>query len=184
MVKNPPANAGDTRDLGSIPELGRSPGGGCGSPLQYSCGENPTYRWAWRAIVHMAAESDMTEATEHARIHTVRPKTTPFNKLSYINILAQVHFMWNIVHRNMFVIIKSQKQPQCQWVTDRLNILYSTGLWKRIMSIYSYWYRIVSNSVFFCEEKKKTRDTGRMDLSLATKATKKNSRSLGMSWFS
>ena len=41
MVKNPPSNAGDKRDTGSIPGLGRSPGGGHGNPLQYSCLENP-----------------------------------------------------------------------------------------------------------------------------------------------
>ena len=41
MVKNPPANAGDIRDVGSIPGLGRSPGAGHGNPLQYSCLENP-----------------------------------------------------------------------------------------------------------------------------------------------
>ena len=41
MVKNPSANAGDVRDVGSIPGLGRSPGGGHGNPLQYSCLENP-----------------------------------------------------------------------------------------------------------------------------------------------
>ena len=40
VVKNPPANAGDTRDMGSIPVSGRSPGGGHGNPLQYSCLEN------------------------------------------------------------------------------------------------------------------------------------------------
>ena len=41
VVKNPPANAGDIRDMGSIPGLGRSPGGRYGNPLQYSCLENP-----------------------------------------------------------------------------------------------------------------------------------------------
>ena len=41
MVKNPPAKVGDIRDTGSIPGLGRSPGGGHGNPLQYSCLENP-----------------------------------------------------------------------------------------------------------------------------------------------
>ena len=41
MVKNPPANAGDTGDMGSIPGLGRSPGGGHGGPFQYSCLLNP-----------------------------------------------------------------------------------------------------------------------------------------------
>ena len=47
MVKNPPANAEDIRDEGSIPGLGRSPGGGHGNPLQYSCLENPMDRGAW-----------------------------------------------------------------------------------------------------------------------------------------
>ena len=42
VVKNPPASAGDIRDAGLIPVSGRSPGGGYGNPLQYSCLENPT----------------------------------------------------------------------------------------------------------------------------------------------
>ena len=52
MVKNPPDNARDVRDSGSIPGLGRSPGGGHGNPLQYSCQENPMDRGAWWATVH------------------------------------------------------------------------------------------------------------------------------------
>ena len=52
MVKNPPANAGEVRDEGSIPGSGRSPGEGNGNPLQYSCLENPMDRGAWRATVH------------------------------------------------------------------------------------------------------------------------------------
>ena len=51
MVKNPPANAGDIRDEGMIPGLGRSPGRGHGNPLQYSCLENPKERGAWQATV-------------------------------------------------------------------------------------------------------------------------------------
>jgi len=50
------ANAGDIRDTGSIPGLGRSPGGGHGNPLQYSCLENPMDRGAWRATVHRVAK--------------------------------------------------------------------------------------------------------------------------------
>ena len=52
MVKNPPVNAGDVRDVGSIPESERSPGGQHGNPLQYSCLENPMDRGAWWATVH------------------------------------------------------------------------------------------------------------------------------------
>ena len=50
--KNPPANAGDTIDAGSIPGSGRSPGVGNGNPLQYSCLKNPMNREAWQATVH------------------------------------------------------------------------------------------------------------------------------------
>ena len=50
--KTLPANAGDARDTGSIPGLGRSPGGGHGNPLQYSCLEKPMDRGAWEATVH------------------------------------------------------------------------------------------------------------------------------------
>jgi len=50
--KNPPANAGDVRDAGSLPESGRSPGGGNGNLLQDSCQENPMDRGAWWATVH------------------------------------------------------------------------------------------------------------------------------------
>ena len=55
--KNMPANAGDKRDTSSILGLGRSPGGGHGNPLQYSCLENPMDRGAWRATVHGVAKS-------------------------------------------------------------------------------------------------------------------------------
>ena len=57
VVKNPTASAGDVRDSGLIPRLGRSPGGGPGNPLQYSCLENPTDRGAWRATVHEVSKS-------------------------------------------------------------------------------------------------------------------------------
>ena len=61
VVKNPPATSGDIRDMGSIPESGRSPGGGHGNSLQYSCLKNPMDRGVWQATVHWVAESDMTE---------------------------------------------------------------------------------------------------------------------------
>ena len=57
VVKNLPANAGDLRDMGSIPGLGRSPGEGHGNPLQYSCLENPMDRGAWQATVHGVTKS-------------------------------------------------------------------------------------------------------------------------------
>ena len=64
MVKNLPADAGDIRDVGSVSGLGRSPGGGNGNPLQYSCLENLVDRGVWLATVRgVTKESDMTETT-------------------------------------------------------------------------------------------------------------------------
>ena len=63
VVKNPPVNAGDIRDVGSLPGSGRSPGEGHSNPLQYSCLENPTDRGAWWATVHGVAELNTTEVT-------------------------------------------------------------------------------------------------------------------------
>ena len=56
-VKNLPTNAGDIRDVGLIPGLGRSPGGGHGNTPQYSQLENPMDRGAWRATVHGVTKS-------------------------------------------------------------------------------------------------------------------------------
>ena len=63
VVKNLRANAGDVKDAGSIPGLGRSPGGENGNPFRYSCLENPMDRGAWKATVPGAVESDMTDMT-------------------------------------------------------------------------------------------------------------------------
>ena len=59
LVKNPPANAGDKRDTGSIPGSGRSPGGGHGNPPQGSCLENTMDRGAWWKIIpRLSKESE------------------------------------------------------------------------------------------------------------------------------
>ena len=64
VTKNPLASAGDVRDMDSIPGLGRSPGGGDGYLLQYSCLENSMDRGAWQTRVHRVTKSqDMTEVT-------------------------------------------------------------------------------------------------------------------------
>ena len=59
VVKNLPANAGDTRDAGLIPGSGRFPGEGNGNPLQYSCLESSMDRGAWWAAVHGVAGNQM-----------------------------------------------------------------------------------------------------------------------------
>ena len=68
VVKNLPANAGDTRDTGLIPESGRSPGEGNSNSLWYSCLENSMDRWAWRATVHGVMKS-RTRLSAHTHTH-------------------------------------------------------------------------------------------------------------------
>ena len=64
VVKSLPANAGDPRGTVSIPGLGRSPGGGNGNALQYSCLGNPMDRGTWQATVHgVTKDLDMTDHT-------------------------------------------------------------------------------------------------------------------------
>ena len=70
VVKNPPANARDTRDAGSIPGLGRSPGVGNDNPLQYSCLGNLMDRGAWLATVHGVARVGHNLATKQQQFDT------------------------------------------------------------------------------------------------------------------
>ena len=78
MVKILLANAGDIRDMGSISGSGRSPGGGLGSPFQYSCLENPMNRGAWWIIVHRVAHSrtHLKQLSMHARMVDSFPRST------------------------------------------------------------------------------------------------------------
>ena len=70
VIKNLPANAGDVRDVGSIPGLGRSPAGGHGNPLQYSCLKNPMDRGARWAAVHgvIKSQTQLKRLSMHALI--------------------------------------------------------------------------------------------------------------------
>ena len=83
VVKNPSTNAGDVRDVDSIPGSERSPGGGHSNPFQYSCLENPMDRRAWWAIVYRVAKSqtplkqfstaqhDTSESYHNSYVHTI-----------------------------------------------------------------------------------------------------------------
>ena len=82
VVKNLPVNAGDLRDAGSIPGLGRSPGEQHGNPLQYSHLENPMDRRAWRATVHRVTESQrwLKQLSMHAHEPETHPSSDGTNK--------------------------------------------------------------------------------------------------------
>ena len=71
VVKNPPSNAGDIRDWSSTPGLGRSPRGGHGNLLQYSCLENPMDRGGWRAIVNRVTKNQHYWVTSVQFSHSV-----------------------------------------------------------------------------------------------------------------
>ena len=82
VVRNPPANVGDIRDVGSVSGSGRSPGEGHGNPLQYFCLENPMNRGAWWATVHgEAKESDTTEmtASTYSGVHAKMAEMSNYN---------------------------------------------------------------------------------------------------------
>ena len=83
VVKNLPASAGDIRDVGSIPGLGRSPAGGHDNPLYYTCLENPMDRGAWWAAVHRVTESQ----TRLKRLST----HTQWEKMTQERLLPQPH---------------------------------------------------------------------------------------------
>ena len=82
MVKNLPANAGNVRDVGSIPGLGRSLEGGHGNPFQYSCLENPMDRGAWQATVPRVAmsQTQLNQLSTHTSILLMT-----FNVTHYFN---------------------------------------------------------------------------------------------------
>ena len=97
VVENPPANTGDVRDLDLTPGSGRSPGGGHGNPLQYSCLENPMDRRAWWATVHGVAKSWtwLTRLSTHACMHAPEPKHLTIIEIFGITVLCPV---WSLVN--------------------------------------------------------------------------------------
>ena len=107
VVKSFPADTGDMGDTSSIPGSGRSPGGGCGNPLQYSCLENPMDTGAWWATIHGVTESNTTEqltlplplslwaksVTDVGKIHSkppnkiqIDPQIEPFPRINQYSI--------------------------------------------------------------------------------------------------
>ena len=82
MIRNLPANAGAAGDTGSIPMLGKSPGGGNGNPLHYFCLENPMDRGAWQATIHEVTKNQ-TQLKAHMRAQIMS------NTVQYVRFLAK-----------------------------------------------------------------------------------------------
>ena len=89
VVKNLPANAGDIRDMGLIPGLGKSPGKGHGNPHQYSCQENPMDRGAWRATVLGVSKrwTRLKQLSTHTHTHTPVSTTTIPDSKHTVNVV-------------------------------------------------------------------------------------------------
>ena len=95
VVENQAANTGHIGDLGSIPGSGRSPGGGHGNPLQYSCLENSMDRGAWRATVHRVTESDTTQHAHRLLLWSAGSKPSGFRSCGARAYLPRG--MWNFL---------------------------------------------------------------------------------------
>ena len=111
MVKNPPANAGDARQVGSIPGSGRSPGEGNGNPLQYFRLGNLMDRGAWPATVHGVAKRQTWQSMHGCREGTHHPRQTS---------LALVE----VKHVQQWTDIKDQLKwlPSCQFIPTNIQV--------------------------------------------------------------
>ena len=122
LVENPPANAGDVKDMGSIPGSGRSPGEGNGNPLQYSCLENPMDRGAWRATIHRVAMS----RTRLKRLNTWHACTlwvcSPLilTTAPWTGIILSIFYLEN---RGFPILIRSTARMETQACLQRLSSL-------------------------------------------------------------
>ena len=109
VIKNLFANAGDLRDVDSVPRSGRSLGGGHGYQLQYSCLQNPMDRGAWWITIHRVAKGQTqlkwfsTHAHTHARAHT-HTHTHLINILCILSVgIICSSYLWYLVQGNLHI---------------------------------------------------------------------------------
>ena len=130
VIKNLPANAGDIRDMGSIPGLGRSPGGGHGNPLQYSGLENPSDRGAWRVAVHRVTKS--WTLLKRLRTHNLDEKSVQYwlplaGTSKGLGVLASIFLLWR---KALFAPGLARETPLSTFLTEDWGIL-TLILWSR-----------------------------------------------------
>ena len=128
VVKNMPANAGGTGNMGSVPGLGKSPGEGNGNPLQYSCLENPMDREAWWATVHGVSKSQIRLSLHAMKkkeftYHTIHP----FKGYNSIVLRSQSCTSKNTVNFRMF-LLPSKQTPYFLAFTPSLPFSYSPDI--------------------------------------------------------
>ena len=129
MVKNLAVNAGDTRQVGSIPGLGSSPREENGSPLQYSCLKNPMDRGAWWAKVCGVTESDTTEITHvHTHTHPNRYiQTHMHSSIHHLSSPLSIHpcihmFSYPCIHACILLCIHSSTYANIQNIYTSIHI--------------------------------------------------------------
>ena len=115
---NPPTNLGDIQDKGSIPGSGRSPGGGHGNPLQYSCLENPMDRAAWQATVHRVANSRTW--LKQLRMHTHKRKSNQ-SMVKEINSDFSLEGCWSWNSNTLATWCEEPTHWKRSWCWERLR---------------------------------------------------------------
>ena len=133
VVKNPPVNAGDTRDVGSVSGLGRSPGRGNGNPLQYSCLENPMHRGAWQVIVHGIAKSRtwLSDWAQHTSMYNLGKWKLYYHQVKYFGIYLNA-LLYNPTQIKMTSLSKCHPRvtyisAQEKWSHKKETPCYSSG---------------------------------------------------------
>ena len=130
VIKNLPANAGDVRDAGSIPELERFPGGGHGNPLQYSCLKNPVDRGAWWATIHRVAKSCIRLQWLGAHIHPLLCCSTFFSTHSCLR---------SFIVKGCWVLLNMFSEPVAM---ATLFLSFILLMWS-----HTYWFESVEPSL-------------------------------------
>ena len=135
VVKNLPANAGDARNAGSIPGLGRSPGAGKGKPLQYSRLENSMDRGTWWATVHGAAKNQTVQLNMHGF-----PKPFPLGSQWYNGssvFCKSPHFPISSINYTIIkMITTSSSQGNVAWI-----ILHTIWILQHYLAVGTQWMK-------------------------------------------
>ena len=133
LVRNPPANVGAARDMGSIPGSGRSPGEWNGNPVQYSCMRNPTDRGTWWATVHGASKGQ-TRLSSWTSTRMWLTRTV--NYMFYLYHLADRHGWDSFVKQGAaFTFSLEVKQHSCNFYNALLSVSFD-------ISNFPFWYMV------------------------------------------
>ena len=156
--KESTCNAEDLRDLGSIPGLKRSPGGGHGNPLQYSCLENPIDRGAWWATAHGVAQSWtwLKWLSMHARsysvVHIQYPVITTMEKIRqcvYMYVCVYIYVYIKLNHLIVHLKLTQHCKSTVPWLRKKQTQLSQTEV-NAFKENRRFWSSMISKRVMRC----------------------------------